>query len=323
MSILVCGGAGYIGSHTVKLLTGNFDVIVLDNLVNGHREFVDEHAKFYHGDIRDKAILNHIFTTHNVEAVIHFAAYSVVSESISNPAMYFDNNVCGSFVLLETMKEHGISNIIFSSTAAVYGIPTQIPITEQCITNPINPYGETKLTIEKMLHWFSNAYGLNYVVLRYFNAAGADESSTIGECHNPETHLIPIVLDAIANQKTLKVFGDDYETDDGTCIRDYVHVNDLGNAHVLCLQALLSHKITSCVYNLGYGNGVSVFDIIKASEKVTGVRVKFEVHDKRQGDPPILIASPEKIIRELNWRPRFDNLCDIIKTAWLWHNRKC
>lgn len=321
MSILVCGGAGYIGSHMVlELIKKNYNVVVLDNLSNGHMEAVNKNAKFYLGDIRDENLLTKIIANEKVEAVIHFAAYSLVGESMTNPAKYYDNNVLATFSLLDTMRKNNVHKIIFSSTAAVYGEPDSIPIREDNAINPINPYGETKRTIEKMLYWFDKAYGLKYTVLRYFNVAGADESATIGEMHNPETHLIPVILKSILENKTIKVFGNDYPTEDGTCIRDYIHVTDLANAHILALENL-KKTMTSQIYNLGNNTGFSVMEILNTAQKVTGKKINYEIAPRRIGDPAILIASSEKAKKELGWQPKFYQPEQIISSAWNWHKK--
>ncbi len=321
MSILVCGGAGYIGSHMVlELIKKNYNVVVLDNLSNGHMEAVNKKAKFYLGDIRDENLLTKIIADEKVEAVIHFAAYSLVGESMTNPAKYYDNNVLATFSLLDTMRKNNLNKIIFSSTAAVYGEPESIPICEDNAINPINPYGETKRTIEKMLYWFDKAYGIKYTVLRYFNVAGADESATIGEMHNPETHLIPVILKSILENKTIKVFGNDYPTKDGTCIRDYIHVTDLANAHILALENL-TKTMSSQIYNLGNNTGFSVMEILNAAQLVTGKKINYEIAPRRIGDPAILIASSEKAKKELGWQPKFYQPEKIISSAWNWHKK--
>ena len=321
MSILVCGGAGYIGSHMVlELIKKNYDVVVVDNLSNGHRELVDKNAKFYTCDIRDDSLMDNIIQKENVEAVIHFAAFSIVSESMIDPAKYYDNNILATLSLLNTMRRNKINKIVFSSTAAVYGEPESIPIHEDNSLRPINPYGETKLTIEKMLYWFDNAYNIKYSILRYFNVAGADENIKTGEMHNPETHLIPIILKSILENKKIKIFGDDYPTQDGTCIRDYIHVTDLAIAHILALEKL-NKTNKSEIYNLGNGNGFSVMQIIKTAEKVTGKKINYEIAPRRIGDPAILIASSEKAKKNLNWQPKFYEPEKIISTAWNWHKK--
>ncbi|WP_186431229.1 UDP-glucose 4-epimerase GalE [Clostridium sp. BSD9I1] len=319
MAILVCGGAGYIGSHMVAyLLENGKDVVVLDNLQKGHKEAV-LCGKFYKGDLRDRAILDMVFTENNIEAVIDFAADSLVGESVSEPIKYFENNVGGTLSLLGAMKDYGVKNIVFSSTAATYGEPENIPILENDKTFPTNPYGESKLAVEKILKWCDNAYGIKYTALRYFNAAGAHVSGKIGEHHNPETHLIPIILQvALGQRDKIMIFGDDYKTEDGTCIRDYIHVYDLASAHLLALERLMDGG-ESAVYNLGNGKGFSVKEVVEVARRVTGKEIKAEVAPRRAGDPAVLVASSEKAKKELGWKPEFDSLETIIETAWNWH----
>lgn len=319
MAILVCGGAGYIGSHMVAyLLEKGKDVVVLDNLQKGHKEAV-LCGKFYKGDLRDRAVLDKVFTENNIEAVIDFAADSLVGESVSEPIKYFENNVGGTLSLLGAMKDYGVKNIVFSSTAATYGEPENIPILENDKTFPTNPYGESKLAVEKILKWCDNAYGIKYTALRYFNAAGAHVSGKIGEHHNPETHLIPIILQvALGQRDKIMIFGDDYKTEDGTCIRDYIHVYDLASAHLLALERLMNGG-ESAVYNLGNGKGFSVKEVVEVARKVTGKEIKAEVAPRRVGDPAVLVASSEKAKKELGWNPEFDSLETILETAWNWH----
>ncbi|KIQ93746.1 UDP-glucose 4-epimerase [Anoxybacillus thermarum] len=320
--ILVVGGAGYIGSHVVKELVETKPVIVLDNLSTGHRHLVDKRAVFVHGDLGDRAALMRIFEKYPIDAVMHFAANSLVGESVVEPMKYYKNNVAATLTLLETMMEYGVKRFIFSSTAAVYGIPNVDLITEQCPTNPINPYGRSKLMIEHMLSDFASAYDLRYVVLRYFNAAGAHTSGDIGEDHHPETHLIPLILQHLLGLRDkISVFGTDYDTPDGTCIRDYIHVTDLAEAHILALHALLSDEKKTAVYNLGNGLGYSVKEVIDMCERVTGKKATIEYTERRPGDPARLVASSEKIARELGWQAT-RSLEDIIKTAWNWHNKQ-
>ncbi|OIK13142.1 UDP-glucose 4-epimerase GalE [Bacillus sp. MUM 116] len=320
--ILVVGGAGYIGSHLVKELVETEEVIVLDNLSTGHREAVDQRAVFVKGDLGDKEDLEMIFSSYPIKAVMHFAAYSLVGESVVEPAKYYQNNVAATLTLLQTMMKYKVKNFIFSSTAATYGIPDVEIIDETTVTSPINPYGRSKLMIEQILADFRNAYGLNYVVLRYFNAAGAHGSGEIGESHNPETHLIPIVLQQLlGTREKVAVFGSDYDTHDGTCIRDYIHVTDLANAHIRALEALLTGKKSAEVYNLGNGLGYSVKEVIETCEKVTGLKANVEMADRRAGDPARLVASSEKIFGELGWKAE-RNLEQIIATAWEWHQNQ-
>lgn len=320
MSILVCGGAGYIGSHTVALLKEQGrEVIVVDNLYKGHKEAMDASVPFYQGDLRDKAFLKEVFTSNKIEAIIDFAADSLVGESVTEPLKYFNNNVYGTLCLLETMKEFDVKYIVFSSTAATYGEPERIPILEDDQTLPTNPYGETKLAVEKMLKWCSKAYGIHYTALRYFNAAGAHEKGQIGEDHSPESHLIPIILQvALGQREHIQIFGDDYPTADGTCVRDYIHVTDLSQAHILALDKMIKTQ-TSSIYNLGNGKGFSVKEVLDVARKVTGHPIPAVVVPRRAGDPATLIASSEKATRELNWTPKFNSLEHIIETAWQFH----
>ncbi|MGG4000656.1 UDP-glucose 4-epimerase GalE [Anoxybacillus kestanbolensis] len=319
--ILVVGGAGYIGSHVVKQLVETKPVVVLDNLSTGHRHLVDKRSVFVHGDLGDRATLVRIFEKYPIDAVMHFAANSLVGESVAEPMKYYKNNVAATLTLLETMMEYGVKRFIFSSTAAVYGIPNVDVITEQCPTNPINPYGRSKLMIEHMLSDFASAYDLRYVVLRYFNAAGAHESGDIGEDHHPETHLIPLILQHLLGLRDkISVFGTDYDTPDGTCIRDYIHVTDLAEAHILALHALLSDEKKTATYNLGNGLGYSVKEVIDMCERVTGKQATIEYTERRPGDPARLVASSEKIARELGWKAT-RSLEDIIASAWRWHKK--
>jgi UDP-glucose 4-epimerase len=317
--ILVVGGAGYIGSHLVKELVQKMPVVVLDSLSTGYEHLVDEKAIFVKGDLGDKELLSHLFETYDIKGVMHFAANSLVGESVVEPLKYYKNNVAATLNLLETMVKHHVNNFIFSSTAATYGIPNTDFITEDTPTKPINPYGRSKLMVEQILSDFAEAYGLNYVVLRYFNAAGAHESGMIGEKHDPETHLIPIVLQHLLGEREkISVFGTDYDTPDGTCIRDYIHVTDLAHAHILALEALLEGKIKTATYNLGNGKGYSVKEVIEMCEKVTGRKATIEYTDRRPGDPAQLVASSEKIYRELGWKASYQ-LEEIISSAWKWH----
>ena len=320
MAILVLGGAGYIGSHTVyELIDLGEDVVIIDNLETGYIEAVHEKARFYKGDIRDRAFLNEVFEKEKIEAVIHFAANSLVGESMSNPLKYYDNNLCGTKVLLEAMVAYGIDKIVFSSTAATYGEPENVPILETDRTEPTNTYGETKLSMEKMMKWTSKAHDLRYVALRYFNACGAHKSGEIGEAHNPESHLIPLILQ-VPNKKreAISVYGEDYDTKDGTCIRDYIHVTDLAQAHILAVEYLRKGN-ESDVFNLGNGIGFSVKEVIETARKVTKDPIKAIVTDKRAGDPAQLIASSEKAQTVLGWVPQHADLEKIIESAWKWH----
>ena len=320
MNVLVCGGAGYIGSHTVyELIERGHSVVVVDSLIKGHKAAVHNDAKFYLGDIRDEDFMDQVFKENNIDAVIDFAAFSLVGESVNEPFKYYENNVYGTLKLLEAMERAGVKKIVFSSTAATYGEPENDIIVESDKTIPTNPYGETKLTVEKMLKWADNAYGIKFVALRYFNAAGAHISGKIGEDHSPETHLIPIILQtALGQREKMCIFGDDYDTPDGTCVRDYIHVTDLADAHIKALEKLFKTN-ESGIYNLGNGKGFSVKEVIEKAKKVTGKDFKVEIEARRNGDPSTLIASSEKAIKELGWKPKFNTLDKIIETAWNWH----
>lgn len=319
MKVLVTGGAGYIGSHTVQELMKSASVVVYDNLSKGHRESVPEGVAFVQGDIRDKELLAGVFRQYGIEAVVHFAADSLVGESMQQPSKYYHNNVAATLELLDTMTECGVKKIVFSSTAAVYGEPDTWPITEDMATAPTNVYGRTKLVIEGMLADFAMAYGLRYVSLRYFNAAGALVGGVIGEDHAPETHLIPLILQtALGKRDTISVFGTDYETADGTCVRDYIHVTDLAAAHVLALKHLAAGG--DCrVYNLGSETGFSVRQVIDRAKAVTGIEFPVREAARRAGDPAVLVASAAKIRRELGWKPLHSDLSSILRSAWLWH----
>lgn len=319
MEILVCGGAGYIGSHMVAyLLENNHKVVILDNLSTGHKEAILA-DKFYEGDLRDPKILDKVFSENNIDAVIDFAAFSLVGESMVDPLKYFNNNVYGTISLLEAMNRHNVKYLVFSSTAATYGEPDIIPITENNTTNPTNSYGESKLMVEKILKWCDYSYGIKYTVLRYFNACGAHVSGKIGENHNPETHLIPLILDvALGKRDNIKIYGDDYPTKDGTCIRDYIHVTDLAAAHLLALNNLMAGG-DSKIYNLGNGEGFSVKEVIDIARKVTNHPIPAEVTPRRAGDPAVLIASSKKAVEELNWKPKYNDLETIISSAYKWH----
>ncbi|MCX7884154.1 MAG: UDP-glucose 4-epimerase GalE [Caloramator sp.] len=319
MNVLITGGAGYIGSHTVRLLQRmGKNVVVYDNLSTGHRDAVKQ-GVFVKGDIFDSELLEDTIKRYSIDSVVHFAAFSLVGESMEKPEKYYKNNVMGTLNLLDVMLKNDVKRLVFSSTAAVYGEPERIPITEDISKNPTNIYGKTKLIMENAMEDYSKILGLKYIALRYFNACGADEDGDIGEDHNPESHLIPLVLKTCLGIKdSIKIFGEDYPTEDGTCVRDYIHVNDLAQAHYLALEALYEGK-KSNVYNLGNGNGFSVKEIIKSAEKVTGITINKEVTGRRAGDPAVLIASSEKIAKELNWKPKYTNVEDIIATAWKWH----
>lgn len=321
MSVLVLGGAGYIGSHAVyQLIDQGMHVVVVDNLENGHRQAVHPKAVFYEGDIRDADFLDTVFENESIDEVLHFAANSLVGESMENPLKYFDNNVYGTQVLLQAMTKHGVKNIVFSSTAATYGEPEAVPITETMPTQPTNTYGETKLTMEKMMKWTSVAHDLKFVSLRYFNVAGARATGEIGEDHRPESHLVPIILQAALGQrKEITVFGDDYDTPDGTCIRDYVHIEDLVNAHLLALDYLRKGGEND-VFNLGSSQGFSVNEMISAARSVTGKEIPVKIGPRRSGDPSILVASTEKATRILGWHPIHTSVTKIIEDAWNWHS---
>lgn len=318
--ILVVGGAGYIGSHFVKELVNSHEVIILDNLSTGHRWAVDDKAIFVQGDLGDTSVVQNLFDSYQIEAVLHFAAFSLVGESVQNPLKYYENNVVATFNLLKLMKENNINNFIFSSTAATYGIAGVDMIEEGTPTAPINPYGHSKLMVEQMLQDFSKSYGLNYAILRYFNAAGADESAIIGESHAPETHLIPLVLQhLLGKRESISIYGTDYDTPDGTCIRDYIHVTDIAKAHILLLNQLLKGNQLNSIYNLGNGKGYSVKQVIDMCEKVTGKKPNIKYVDRREGDPAKLIANSQKIYKDFGWQAQED-LNSIIRTAYKWHS---
>ena len=320
MTILVLGGAGYIGSHTVyALIEKGVDVVVIDNLETGHIEAVHEKARFYKGDIRDRAFVDSVLDKEKIDAVIHFAANSLVGESMVNPLKYYDNNVNGTKVLLQSMVAHGLDKIVFSSTAATYGEPEKVPILETDRTEPTNTYGETKLAMEKMFKWTDRAHGLKYVSLRYFNACGAHVSGKIGEAHSPETHLIPLILQVPLGQREyISIFVDDYDTSDGTCIRDYIHVTDLAQAHILAVDYLMKGN-ESNIFNLGNGVGFTVKEVIDTARKVTGHEIPARIAERRAGDPARLIASSDKARQVLLWKPEHADLEEIISTAWNWH----
>jgi UDP-glucose 4-epimerase len=321
MATLVLGGAGYIGSHTVdRLIEKGEKTIVVDSLVTGYRQAVNKDAKFYQGDIADKDFMRQVFKENSdIDAVIHFAAYSLVAESMKKPLKYFDNNTAGMVKLLEVMNEFSIDKIVFSSTAATYGIPEEVPIKETTPQNPINPYGESKLMMEKIMRWADKAYGIKFVPLRYFNVAGAKPDGSIGEDHMPETHLLPIVLQvAMGKRDKLQIFGDDYNTPDGTNIRDYVHPLDLADAHILAVDYLKAGN-PSTAFNLGSSTGFSNREILEAARKVTNKEIPAEIAPRRGGDPDVLVASSTKAREVLGWKPQFDDISKIIETAWKWH----
>ncbi|WP_449416366.1 UDP-glucose 4-epimerase GalE [Phormidium nigroviride] len=324
-TILVTGGAGYIGSHAVLALKlAGYDLVILDNLVYGHQELVEKvlQVKLIVGDTNDRALLDRLFATHNITAVMHFSAYAYVGESVTDPAKYYRNNVVGTLTLLEAMLAAGVNKFVFSSTCATYGVPNKIPLTEDHPQNPINPYGATKLMVERILSDFDAAYNLKSVSFRYFNAAGADPNGLLGEDHNPETHLIPLVLlTALGKRDSISIFGTDYDTPDGTCIRDYIHVNDLASAHILGLEYLLNGG-KSDFFNLGNGGGFSVKEVIEMARKITGREIKALECDRRPGDPPILVGSSEKARQILGWIPEYPDLDNIVSHAWQWHQQR-
>lgn len=319
-NILVMGGAGYIGSHTVKhLMKNGYNCIVADNLVYGHEEAVLT-PNFEKADLLNKESLDKVFTKYKIDAVVHFAAYTYVGESVENPQKYFENNVVGTLNLLEAMLKHGVKKIVFSSTCATYGNPEYMPLDEKHGQKPINAYGRTKFFIEQIFNDYEKAYGLKHIALRYFNAAGCSPDGEIGESHNPETHLIPLVLKAIKGERqSIKVFGSDYDTSDGTCIRDYIHVEDLAEAHKLALEKL--DEFSGCI-NLGTGIGTSVKEIINAAEKVTGLKCPVEYVERRAGDPAKLYASNDYALKILGWKPKYTKIEDIIRTAWGWEQKR-
>jgi UDP-glucose 4-epimerase len=319
MKILVLGGAGYIGSHFVKqaIIDGHL-VVVIDNLQTGHQEAIDKQAKFYLGDIRDGLFLDEVFKAENIDCCVHFAANSLVGVSMKEPLNYFDNNVNGTIELLKAMHRHHVKKIVFSSSAAVYGSHTKMPITEEFPTIPTNPYGESKLMMEKIMRWSDLAYGIRFVSLRYFNVAGSSSDGSIGEVHVPETHLIPLILRVpLGKTDSITIFGSDYQTKDGTCIRDYIHMDDLINAHLLSIDYLEKSNISN-IFNLGSNSGYSNLEIVNAARKVTGHSIPIVMGARREGDPDQLIASNEKVAKYLNWLPT-KNIEDIIESAWNFH----
>ncbi|MEY2192118.1 UDP-glucose 4-epimerase GalE [Neobacillus sp. BF23-41] len=320
MSILVLGGAGYVGSHAVyQLIDQGFTVVVIDNLQTGHSAAIHPKASFYEGDIRSREFMRSVFEKENIEAIFHFAANSLVGESMVEPLKYFDNNVYGTQVVLEMMKEFSVKHIVFSSTAAVYGEQKVVPITEDAATIPTNTYGETKLAMEKMMAWCEKAFDLHYVSLRYFNVASARSDGQIGEDHNPETHLIPVVLEAaLGKRPAVTIFGEDYDTADGTCVRDYIHVEDLIDAHILAL-CYLQNGGESNHFNLGSSQGFSVKEIVETAKEVTGIDIPVKIGERRTGDPSTLIASSEKAKKKLGWNPTRTSIHQMISNAWNWH----
>ena len=322
MKVLVLGGAGYIGSHTVyHLIDNGYDVVIVDNLQTGHEWAVHKDAKFYKGDIRDRTFMDSVFETEpDIDAVIHFAACSLVGESMVDPLKYYNNNLYGTEILLESMIAHDVKKIVFSSTAATYGEPENVPILESDKTEPTNTYGETKLSMEKMFKWVSTAHGVKFVSLRYFNACGAHPTEDIGEAHNPETHLIPIILQvANGTREKIMVYGDDYNTPDGTCVRDYIHVMDLAQAHRLAVEYLIAGNDNN-IFNLGNGVGFSVKEVVECARRVTGEKIPAEIAERRAGDPAVLVASSDKARSVLGWKPEYAELEKIIATAWRWHS---
>ncbi len=324
-TILVTGGAGYIGSHAVLALKrAGYGVVVLDNLVYGHRDLVEKvlQVELIVGDTNDRALLDKLFATHDIAAVMHFSAYAYVGESVTDPDKYYRNNVVGTLTLLEAMLAASVKQFVFSSTCATYGVPQMVPIPEDHPQNPINPYGATKLMVERILWDFDAAYDFKSVVFRYFNAAGADPSGLLGEDHNPETHLIPLVLmAALGKRESVSIFGTDYPTPDGTCIRDYIHVTDLAEAHILGLEYLLQGGDTGA-FNLGNGNGFSVKQVIDTAMQVTGKHIKVVESDRRPGDPPILVGSSDKARKTLGWQPKYPDIPEIVTQAWQWHQHR-
>ena len=320
--ILIVGGAGYIGSHINKMLTENgYETVVFDNLSYGHEDFV-KWGSLERGDLGNIESIREVFRKYSIDAVMHFAAFAYVGESVEDPQKYYQNNVCNTLNLFQVMLEFDVKKLVFSSTCATYGSPIEIPITETHPQNPINPYGKGKLMVETVLKDYSDAYDLNYVSLRYFNAAGADPDVEIGENHVPETHLIPLILDAASGvRKNIQIYGTDYDTKDGTCIRDYIHVTDLADAHLKALE-YLENEGKSDYFNLGNGNGFSVQEVIDRARQVTGKQILAVKSDRRPGDPPILVGSSDKIRKVLNWKPKYNDLTVIIETAWKWHEKK-
>ncbi|MBI4979054.1 MAG: UDP-glucose 4-epimerase GalE [Spirochaetes bacterium] len=321
MAILVAGGAGYIGSHTVQeLIDAGKEVVIVDSLEYGHQGAVLA-KKFYKGNIGDKEFLKKVFRENDIEAVMHFCAYIEVGESVTNPRKYYNNNIVAGIALLDTMLEANVKRFVFSSTAAVYGQPEKVPISEDTPTLAVNPYGETKLSFEKILKWYGEAYGMTSSVLRYFNACGAHPNGHIGEDHSPESHLVPLILQVpLGKRASIKIFGDDYPTRDGSCVRDYIHVSDLALAHVLAVDRLIAGK-PSITCNLGNGVGFSVKEIINTAREVTGHKIPADIVARRAGDPAELIAESDRARRELGWKPKYHDVKTIIATAWEWHRK--
>ncbi len=322
MSILICGGAGYIGSHVNKQLNREgYDTVVFDNLIYGHREAV-KWGKFIYGDLADVEALDSIFTKYKIDAVFHFAAYAYVGESVNEPEKYYYNNVVNTLNLLKVMRKHGCNRIIFSSTCATYGEPEKVPISEEMPQNPINPYGMTKLMVERIFRDYQRAYGLQFVVLRYFNAAGADPDCEIGESHDPETHIIPLVLDAASGEReNVRIFGTDYNTPDGSCVRDYIHVADLADAHLRALH-YLEEGNEGDFFNLGNTKGTSVLEVVESVKRVTQKNFNVILSGRRYGDPAKLVGSSKKARSILGWEPKYDDIDVIVMHAWKWHENK-
>ncbi|MGF1571261.1 MAG: UDP-glucose 4-epimerase GalE [Nodosilinea sp.] len=324
-TILVTGGAGYIGSHAVLALQqAGYRVLILDNLVYGHQDLVDQVLKteLIVGSTLDKGLLQTVFRQHDISAVMHFSAYAYVGESVTNPSKYYENNVVGTLTLLDAMVEAGVKSFVFSSTCATYGVPQELPLPETHPQNPINPYGATKLMVERILTDFDKAYGLSSVCFRYFNAAGAHPEGLLGEDHNPETHLIPLVLQtALGQRESIAIYGTDYPTPDGTCIRDYIHVSDLADAHILGLEYLLNGG-ESTFFNLGNGSGFSVREVIDAAARVTGKPIPVVETERRPGDPPSLVGSSQRARQVLGWNPQYADIETILAHAWQWHQMR-
>ncbi|MBI2613536.1 MAG: UDP-glucose 4-epimerase GalE [Candidatus Levybacteria bacterium] len=321
MKILITGGAGYIGSFMVKAaLDKDYEVVVVDSLERGHRDYVDKKAQFILGDLKDKKFVDTVFLEHKFDSVVHFAGFISMAESVDNPYIYFDNNVNGSLNLIQSMAKNGVNNFIFSSTAGVYGDPVKTPIAEDHPKNPTNPYGESKLMVERILSWYGDIYGLNFASLRYFNAAGASLNGEVGENHSPESHLIPNAINAILNKTQFTLYGNDYPTMDGTCVRDYVHVVDLVEAHILAISKLQSGG-GKFFYNVGTGNGYSNKQVLDMIKKVSGSEINIKNAGRREGDADVLIADPNLINKDLGFSPKYSDLETIIKSAWEWHKK--
>lgn len=321
-TILITGGAGYIGSFMIKrLLDDGYSVLVADSLERGHKDTLDSRAHFKQGNLLDNNFIESLFSGQDIDAVMHFAAYIAVGESMANPGMYLKNNILSAINLLDEMKQYGVKKFIFSSTGTVYGSPKEIPMSENHPKDPENPYAESKFTVERILRWYQQIVGINYVALRYFNAAGGAIDGALGEDHDPETHLIPNVLRSMITDEPFILYGDDYETEDGTCIRDYIHVLDLVEAHMLALRKI-STDSGGFIYNVGTGNGHSNKEVIDMAKKISELPIKIDIKSRREGDVAISVADPSLIMKELGFSPRYSDLETIIKTAWKWHSRK-